>query len=204
MLTGMTRGRRRRSSRSREKERCVPPLPPPALSQTHWTFAQTWAENVDKEKGSFDFLMFADIDHSHPEARKDLINWGEWVCVRLSSFSPSYAEFREVMEIPLSVNLKLINLTGRMCSIKETGAAGFRFDAVKVRFAALAVPVRLYSSVSSTVLTFSTPSRSYSTSTRASSPTLFARSGRGSTTCVLLLRLSLALLLTLSTVRLLA
>ncbi|GAA5867187.1 hypothetical protein JCM8547_006269 [Rhodosporidiobolus lusitaniae] len=55
---------------------------------------KTWAKAVDKEKGSFDYLMFADIDHSHPAAAKDIINWGEWV-------------------------------------IKETGAEGFRFDAVK-------------------------------------------------------------------------
>ncbi|GAA6043444.1 hypothetical protein JCM8097_002860 [Rhodosporidiobolus ruineniae] len=55
---------------------------------------KTWAKAVDKEKGSFDYLMFADIDHSHPEARKECINWGEWV-------------------------------------LRETGAAGFRFDAIK-------------------------------------------------------------------------
>ncbi|CEQ41970.1 SPOSA6832_03728 [Sporobolomyces salmonicolor] len=55
---------------------------------------KTWAKAVDKEKGSFDYLMFADIDHSHPEARDDCINWGEWV-------------------------------------LKETGADGFRFDAIK-------------------------------------------------------------------------
>jgi alpha-amylase len=26
-----------------------------------------WASGVDKEKGNFDYLMFADIDHAHPE-----------------------------------------------------------------------------------------------------------------------------------------
>jgi alpha-amylase len=26
-----------------------------------------WASSVDKEKGNFDYLMFADIDHNHPE-----------------------------------------------------------------------------------------------------------------------------------------
>ncbi|KAK4054314.1 hypothetical protein OIO90_003547 [Microbotryomycetes sp. JL221] len=53
-----------------------------------------WADKVDKEKGSFDYLMFADIDHSHPEVRDEWFKWGEWV-------------------------------------LKETGAVGFRFDAVK-------------------------------------------------------------------------
>jgi len=37
----------------------------------------------------------ADVDHDHPEARKDMLDWGSWV-------------------------------------LKETGAVGFRFDAVKV------------------------------------------------------------------------
>ncbi|WVQ75657.1 hypothetical protein IAR50_005286 [Cryptococcus sp. DSM 104548] len=53
-----------------------------------------WATDVDKENGSFDYLMFADIDHSHPEAEADLNKWGKWV-------------------------------------LQETGAHGFRFDAVK-------------------------------------------------------------------------
>ncbi|SGY14170.1 BQ5605_C010g06087 [Microbotryum silenes-dioicae] len=53
-----------------------------------------WALAVDGEKGSFDYLMFADIDHSHPEAREDIKKWGTWI-------------------------------------IKETGAEGIRFDAVK-------------------------------------------------------------------------
>ena len=47
--------------------------------------------------------MGADIDHSHPEARADLIKWGKWI-------------------------------------IDEIGAAGFRFDAVKVRYPAFPSP----------------------------------------------------------------
>ena len=31
---------------------------------------KSWARNVDKEKGNFDYLMFANIDHSHPEVSK--------------------------------------------------------------------------------------------------------------------------------------
>lgn len=73
-----------------------------------------WAEDVDGEKGSFDYLMFSDIDHDHPEVRfvcrvpsirrltldslsqviKDIIDWGVWL-------------------------------------VEETGVAGFRFDACK-------------------------------------------------------------------------
>ncbi|GAA6005838.1 hypothetical protein JCM10207_007245 [Rhodosporidiobolus poonsookiae] len=55
---------------------------------------KTWAKGVDKEKGSYDYLMFADQDWSHPAVRGELIKWGEWV-------------------------------------LRETGAAGFRFDAIK-------------------------------------------------------------------------
>ncbi|ORY89611.1 putative alpha-amylase [Leucosporidium creatinivorum] len=38
-----------------------------------------WAEDVDGEKGSFDYLMFSDIDHDHPEVIKDIIDWGVWL-----------------------------------------------------------------------------------------------------------------------------
>jgi hypothetical protein len=30
-----------------------------------------WASSVDKEKGNFDYLMYADIDHNHPEVRDE-------------------------------------------------------------------------------------------------------------------------------------
>jgi len=35
-------------------------------------------DNVDKEKGNFDYLMGCDLDINHPEVRKELFNWGEW------------------------------------------------------------------------------------------------------------------------------
>lgn len=53
-----------------------------------------WADDVDTENANYDYLMFSDIDHEHPEVRDDLFKWGEWV-------------------------------------LNETGAYGFRFDAVK-------------------------------------------------------------------------
>ncbi|KAK9469356.1 glycoside hydrolase superfamily [Lipomyces arxii] len=45
---------------------------------------KAWAQSVDNEKGNFDYLMFADIDHSHPEVKKDINAWGEWIAKRLS------------------------------------------------------------------------------------------------------------------------
>ncbi|WPH03419.1 Hypothetical protein R9X50_00629900 [Acrodontium crateriforme] len=38
-----------------------------------------WAEDVDDMYGNFDFLMFSNIDHSHPAVRTDLLNWADWM-----------------------------------------------------------------------------------------------------------------------------
>ncbi|KAK4149463.1 alpha-amylase [Chaetomidium leptoderma] len=38
-----------------------------------------WAEDVDEELGNYDFLLFADIDHKHPEVREDMFRWVEWL-----------------------------------------------------------------------------------------------------------------------------
>lgn len=38
-----------------------------------------WSESVDDEGGNADFLMFADLDYSHPEVCKDVTEWGKWI-----------------------------------------------------------------------------------------------------------------------------
>lgn len=38
-----------------------------------------WSESVDDEGGNADFLMFADLDYSHPEVCEDVTNWGKWI-----------------------------------------------------------------------------------------------------------------------------
>lgn len=38
-----------------------------------------WSNSVGDEAGNADFLMFADVDYSHPEVEADVIHWGEWV-----------------------------------------------------------------------------------------------------------------------------
>ncbi len=38
-----------------------------------------WSSSVGDESGNADFLMFADVDYSHPEVEADVIHWGEWV-----------------------------------------------------------------------------------------------------------------------------
>lgn len=37
-----------------------------------------FSENVSNEKGNFDYLMFADIDHKNPDVKAELFRWGEW------------------------------------------------------------------------------------------------------------------------------
>lgn len=37
-----------------------------------------WDEEVDHDKGNYDYLMFADIDMEHPEVQTELKKWGEW------------------------------------------------------------------------------------------------------------------------------
>jgi alpha-amylase len=45
-----------------------------------------WADSddVDDEKGNYDYLMFADLDYSHPEVEEDVLNWGVWLSKQLT------------------------------------------------------------------------------------------------------------------------
>lgn len=38
-----------------------------------------WAGDVDDENGNADYLMFSNIDYRNDEARRDVLNWGEWM-----------------------------------------------------------------------------------------------------------------------------
>ncbi|KAF4635851.1 hypothetical protein G7Y89_g2223 [Cudoniella acicularis] len=40
-----------------------------------------WAnsDDVDTEKGNYDYLMFADLDYDHPEVAEDVLKWGIWL-----------------------------------------------------------------------------------------------------------------------------
>jgi len=38
-----------------------------------------WSASVGDESGNADFLMFADIDYSHPEVEADVTRWAVWV-----------------------------------------------------------------------------------------------------------------------------
>ncbi|KAM7221889.1 glycoside hydrolase family 13 protein [Rhypophila decipiens] len=45
-----------------------------------WRFeGKQWATDVDEELGNYDYLMFADIDHKHPEVRRDIFYWTSWL-----------------------------------------------------------------------------------------------------------------------------
>jgi len=43
--------------------------------------SQGWADDdeVDGEKGNYDFLMGSDLDYDHPEVESDVIAWGKWL-----------------------------------------------------------------------------------------------------------------------------
>ncbi|MDO5017769.1 MAG: alpha-amylase [Lagierella massiliensis] len=43
-----------------------------------------WEKDVSYEKGNYDYLMFADIDHNHPDVRRELFNWGNWIIEELN------------------------------------------------------------------------------------------------------------------------
>ncbi|MDT3425449.1 alpha-amylase [Paenibacillus forsythiae] len=38
-----------------------------------------WNRNVDDEFGNYDYLMFANIDYSHPVVRSEMLEWGKWL-----------------------------------------------------------------------------------------------------------------------------
>lgn len=50
-----------------------------------------WSESVDDEQGNADFMMFADVDYSHPEVQEDVKNWGEWI---VKEVGPALKGFR--------------------------------------------------------------------------------------------------------------
>lgn len=43
-----------------------------------------WASDVSDENGNYDYLMFANLDHSHPEVRTDIFNWAKWLASELT------------------------------------------------------------------------------------------------------------------------
>ncbi|KAF2202856.1 thermostable alpha-amylase [Delitschia confertaspora ATCC 74209] len=42
-----------------------------------------WSRSVDDEQGNADYMMFADLDYSHPEVQEDVTNWGPWITKEL-------------------------------------------------------------------------------------------------------------------------
>ena len=43
-----------------------------------------WSQSVDKEKGNYDYLMYADLDYNHPEVKEDVKNWAVWLGKQLN------------------------------------------------------------------------------------------------------------------------
>ncbi|KAJ5894965.1 hypothetical protein N7495_006656 [Penicillium taxi] len=42
-----------------------------------------WANDVSLEHGNYDYLMFANLDHTNPEVRADIFKWSEWIGTEL-------------------------------------------------------------------------------------------------------------------------
>lgn len=42
-----------------------------------------WSQTVDDEGGNADYMMFADVDYSHPEVVADVKKWGIWITKEL-------------------------------------------------------------------------------------------------------------------------
>ena len=42
-----------------------------------------WAADVSDEHGNYDYLMFANLDHTHPDVRADIFKWAEWLAAEL-------------------------------------------------------------------------------------------------------------------------
>lgn len=49
-----------------------------ATASIYKFYGKHWDEQVDKEKGNFDYLMGADIDLNNHDVVMELQNWGEW------------------------------------------------------------------------------------------------------------------------------
>jgi alpha-amylase len=59
---------------------------------------------VSSENGNYDYLMFANLDYSHPEVREDVLNWSEWIAgqlplsgMRLDAVKHYSSEFQSVL-----------------------------------------------------------------------------------------------------------
>ncbi len=44
-----------------------------------------WSDNVDDEYGNYDYLMYSDIDYSHPVVQEEMIRWGKWLTDELGA-----------------------------------------------------------------------------------------------------------------------
>lgn len=71
-----------------------------ATASIYKFYGKHWDENVDKEKGNFDYLMGADIDLNNHDVVVELQNWGKWYLqmtkadgVRLDAVKHIRAEF---------------------------------------------------------------------------------------------------------------
>ena len=44
-----------------------------------YRIAKDWCQAVDNENGNYDYLMFANLNYSHPQVIEDVKRWGLWI-----------------------------------------------------------------------------------------------------------------------------
>ena len=67
-----------------------------------------WSDKVSGEKGNYDYLMFADIDHKHPDVQAELFYWGEWIVNKLNIDGMRFDALKHIDEDFMDAFLKHI------------------------------------------------------------------------------------------------
>ncbi|CAE6419588.1 unnamed protein product, partial [Rhizoctonia solani] len=67
---------------------------------------KNWAQGVDHENRNYDYLMGADIDHRHPEARDDLLAWGKWIIDEIGAAGFRFDAIKHIDDIFIAEFIK--------------------------------------------------------------------------------------------------
>lgn len=68
-----------------------------------------WSQSVDKEKGNYDYLMYADLDYNHPEVKEDVKNWAVWLGKELNLKGIRFDAVKHVSSILCTLPRALFN-----------------------------------------------------------------------------------------------
>lgn len=71
-----------------------------------------WEQGVSKERGNYDYLMFADIDHNHPDVKRELFNWSIWLINELKLDGMRFDALKHIDDIFIKEFMKNIRDNG--------------------------------------------------------------------------------------------